>query len=286
MVSIVLLVLAMVVAWRSTIRAVASGPEQAAGEPEALSPLELRAKRDRSGTTVENLSENIQGYYCRIPGGFKSAVRCAEEASREHSLEAFPKLAYQLLDRDTRVTIGPLPKGGIEETSRVAIGQYRHEERGAFIAPNLTPQQTQEVREHELTHAWQFLACTENEPSRIQIWAYRFGRSLGQGPDEEPSEPVLALDGGVQIRRAWYLREYLCRPVEIDPRLAALKRWWAWNHGELLNTEMKARNAFDRGRKGDLPPWSDVSGAWQIWSSYRRQPDVQRILLLRVMQLL
>ena len=284
---LLLLILAVVLLRQCRVAGGTSGLAQVLGEPAALSPLELRAKRDRSGTTIENLSDNIRGYYRRIPGGFKAARRSAEQASREHPLECFPELAYHLLDRDTEVTIAPLPKNDTGETPSRVLGQYRHEMRRAFIVDNLTPQVTQEVREHELTHAWQFQPCAESEPGRIHAWQGRFGWPLGHGPDQEPvTASVLSFDIRFPIQRFSYLRDYLCRPVEIDPRLAALKRWWAWNHGELLDAAGKTREAFEHPRSGKLQSWPDVSGAFQIWDSYRGQPEVQQMLVWRVMQLL
>lgn len=76
-----------------------------------------------------------------------------------------------------------------------------------------------------------------------------------------------------------------CTPVEVDPRLAAFKRWWAWRYGSLLDTVAAARSAMEDAEGFDSSMSAGAREAVDIWDTYESQPAVRQILLQRMLEL-
>ena len=273
------------------LAALLSGPPSAASSSAysspakpAPSPIELRQQPTGNRPAAESLASNIRGYYERVPGGFEGAVRTARTASVGHPLKLFPPLRYESLDRPVPIVHAPpdLPRDG-----RIG-GYFSPEKQRAYIAAGFPDAKVQEVVEHELTHAWQ---CAPRErmgpPGELTADRGQYHRPLGEPRQHQQIlDCMFSFSGGNSNLRAAFVRGYLCRPSEIDVRLAAFKRWWAWNQGQLLTLPEQVRQALESPRLGDLSAWSDVNDAVRIWDSYRNQPEVQEMLLARMLQVL
>ena len=250
----------------------------------ALSPIQLRQRASNDRPAAESLAGNIRGYYARVPGGFDDAVRAARAASADHPLKLFPPLRYESLDRPVPIVHAPpdLPRDG-----RIG-GYFSPEKQRAYIAAGFSDAKVQEVVEHELTHAWQCAPRKRMDPSgAVAADRGQYHRPLGEpGQHRQILDCMFSFSGGDSDVRVAFVRGYLCRPSEIDVRLSAFKRWWAWNQGQLLTLPEQVRQALESPRPGDLNAWSDVNDAVRIWDSYRNQPEVQEMLLTRMLQVL
>jgi hypothetical protein len=250
----------------------------------APSPIQLRQQPSSGRPAAESLASNIRGYYARVPGGFDDAVRIARAASADHPLKLFPPLCYESLDRPVPIVHAPpdLPRDG-----RIG-GYFSPEKQRAYIAAGFPDAKVQEIVEHELTHAWQ---CAPRErmgpPGEVAADRGQYHRPLGEPHQHQQIlDCMFSFSRGNSDVRAAFVRGYLCRPSEIDVRLAAFKRWWAWNQGQLLTLPEQVRQALESPRLGDLSAWSDVNDAVRIWDSYRNQPEVQEMLIARMLQVL
>ncbi|HSW48720.1 MAG TPA: hypothetical protein VLH09_01030 [Bryobacteraceae bacterium] len=273
------------------LTALLSGPPSAASSSAysspanpAPSPIQLRQQPSSDRPAAESLVSNIRGYYARVPGGFDGAVRTARAASADHPLKLFPPLCYESLDRPVPIVHAPphLPRNG-----RIG-GYFSPGEQQAYIAAGFPAARVQEVVEHELTHAWQFAPRGQTGlPGAMAADHRRYHKPLGEpGQHRRILDCMFSFSGRDNGIRIAFVRDYLCRPSEIDVRLAAFKRWWAWNHGELLDLREQARHALEHPRPGDLDAWPDVNDAVRIWDSYRNQPEIQELLLARMLQVL
>jgi len=196
------------------------------------------------GTTVRaTLGDNIERYYGGRPG-LDKAIADAQgwQAKREPgtTLDAFPKWRPDAVDRPVPMTF--------EQPTSSTMGEYF-----AANVPNRLNQETPGQRdaisiaapgkfkpavavEHELTHALTGANGNRTPFSRIY--------------PPKTSEPGLLF--GDQ-----YL-DYATTPVELDPRLAGVKRLYTQLTGEDVNTPEAAARALDFAAKPQLGAFSAV----------------------------
>jgi len=253
----------IVILWRL------SHPAGPASRQPAPPPRSLESYAERE----ENLASNIEKYY-EATGGLEVACELAEQASRDHPLSEFPPLNYDRLSEPYVIILMRGPLRG--DPSSPAIGKYFPRIQGIVVdASNPVRQLT---IEHELTHAWQF---AEIDPIRNRG---KYAKPLGDVDRLIARVAELRREDAVRDRAklAAYV-EYLATPIELDPRLAAFKRWWTRIHGELLDSPEAIRHAAEQEPLHNAP--REVGEFHLIWQMYRDQPKIREYLLLRMLQL-
>jgi len=233
-----------------------------------------------------NLAASIRRYYARIPGGFDAAVRAARKAGERRHLSRFPPLVYAALTANVPVVAEPFEEMEGGRKSATVLGSYSPHDGTVRVKTPQAADRLRIVREHELTHAWQFAGGpSDAEGQEKGEWATRFRTPLG-----DEAKQMAKLSMGCSFLRSCegegqFVRGYLARPIEIDPRMAAFKRWWAADHGELLDTAEKVREAIEHPASNGIPAGFDALQLLKLWDTYRDQPEVQEMLVARMLQL-
>lgn len=246
--------------------------------------MEQRQPAAASGPA--NLAAGIRRYYARIPGGFGAAVRAARKAGERRHLARFPPLVYAALTANVPVVAEPFEEMEGGRKSATVLGSYSPHDGTVRVKTPQAADRLRIVREHELTHAWQFAGGpSDAEGRRKEEWATRFRTPLG-----DEAKQMAKLSMGCSCLRSGegegqFVRGYLARPIEIDPRMAAFKRWWAADHGELLDTAEKVREAIEHPASNGIPAAFDALQFLKLWDTYRDQPEVQEMLVARMLQL-
>jgi hypothetical protein len=268
----------------------------AVGRRAGMGPTSATAGEVELGTGLElavdeaSLAGIIRRYYARVPGGMAAALRSAREAAGRKFLGEFPRLRYDAIFEVVPVSVESIADQNRPGGLRV-LGYYSVEEGKAYVRSSQPTEQMQLVKEHELTHAWQYAGDPAAEVARKEQWTGQFRCPLGDGDRhrerlEQMNWQTSLLSIGLEDRYVQYMRGYMARPIEIDPRLAAFKRWWALDHGELLDTAEKVRTALEHARLHGILAGRDAVDVVSLWHSFRDQPRIQQMLQERMVQLI
>jgi hypothetical protein len=186
-----------------------------------------------SGRSFEaSFPEFVAPYYAKTPGGYSGAVRAAESARTLH-----PTPSYQPLSFTERSLARPVPVDSrVPPAGVTSYGQFDPATGRATMHPwNIGPNAGQgrpglarSTLEHELTHA----RVQDLQPGvPISEDSLLAGQSRTGAPFADTP------------RQAAY-RRYASSAVEIDPRLAQVKRLYAQQTGRLVDTPEEADRAL------------------------------------------
>ncbi len=205
--------------------------------------IDAAARRRSSRVALHekyNLTNVLTPYYKNVPGGLDEAIRKAEEARRRNIAEGFDTSKYtenpelgrlkQVLEQPKRIRTYPHDfdplLGGV-------LGHYDTNTGKVFLSSKASWKQFPQraAMEHEMTHA----ALIGKKPTE-QV-KRKATRLLDEIKRKNPGITTDAYD------------EYVLRGVEIDPRLAAIKRMYAEATGKLVDTPAEAKKALEFFKK-------------------------------------
>lgn len=276
--------------------------------PDSLS-LQDKDDRIRSGygtppaKRITSLQEQVGRYYPAESGGVAGAINKAQEAQEKNpgnlDRKRWPKQTRGGIEGDQQVSYGPREEGILPD----AAAYYQGPVTGWTGVPHISPTHTapgisyinnaddssfgkdsdeQNSLEHELTHG----SILGGEDFRTPGIGEKVKENKG------PFSPDRKYEGDQEWHNpsAYYQRKdlkYAMDPVEIDVRLAEVKRRYAQHTGIIVDTPEKAEQAIKwfeqtRGERKYKMGEHD-SGNHELWSMLT--PDQRDEILYRMPEL-
>jgi hypothetical protein len=219
--------------------------------------------KTRGRHTTESLYDNVKHYYDRTPGGIEQVIRDAKEYNeRNKAPEGFNQLGDRYLRRIRERT--PIDAKGITEKDQKrvkarhgfeAAATYSQRDEKIRFSPKHTGRKGRRsfvTKEHELTH---FATDPESRADKKMV-----GTPIGK-------------DDGTRFSK--YVRE----PIEIDARLAEIKRhYMRANPGKTVKTPKDARAAMSWAEDQDLRQgriWEKIDKTERGREAFRRLLDAE-----------
>ncbi len=236
---------------------------------------EFERTSDKVLPTSESLGQQLkaQGYYEKAPGGYQGAMDRAQQAAANDPIANAPIYTQKAIEQEFPVLWGrtnykpggsvsrqpwrgKYPNGYVNMLVK-AQEPYRPLDPGATVPRDTL---TQSILEHELTHTAQ-----------------------GNDPGYKPKQNIPLQTG----RDPWHAGDQWMNWVEVDPRLAEIKRYYTRSHpGSSVDTPEDAAKAWDwfksEGYKIHPNPLLKQLDL-PIWKTLPKDPAALKKLLLRRM---
>jgi len=236
---------------------------------------EYERRSDRLLPTSESLGQQLkaQGYYEKAPGGYQGAMDRAQQAAANDPIANAPIYTQKAIEQEFPVlwertsykpggSVSRQPWRGKDPNGYVnmlvkAQEPYRPLDPGATVPRDTL---TQSILEHELTHTAQ-----------------------GNDPGYKPKQNIPLQTG----RDPWHAGDQWMNWVEVDPRLAEIKRYYTRSHpGSSVDTPEDAAKAWDwfksEGYKTHPNPLLKQLDL-RVWRTLPKDPAALKKLLLRRM---
>lgn len=253
-------------------------------------------------STPVTFRQAVSRWYENTPGGFDAAVESSQKALREHGVvyphsnsPAYGMWEPQDVDKRTAVKVnwalGPFDSRGTYSNDRVLLNP-------AYL--DAAPKGRNPTLEHELTHAmldktrpvgllrgahWQngFQRFDRTPPGSVTlaqnpVLAERYA---GGGPD--------ALDAERRLRPLVDAENYVMQRAELDPRIAEVRRRYAFYTGQDVVTPEDAARAWDWWRANrewleDLSTPTDTPSMTRSqFDTYNSLPEESKSIMFRRM---
>ena len=195
------------------------------GRGEILTEQERNAFIDDTEGSHQSLGKHIGRWYDKAPGGFDKAVADAQTAQNVNDggqrLDRNKWVRYPASAVDAKIPTN-IPKSlmPLKVTGYSSAFGGTPEQRPITVPHPRGQKANQNTLEHELTHS-------------------AFGQSPRSLAGKPTSDKDLVAMGGGDYNK------YLLNPVEVDVRLAEIKRRYANETGRIVDTPQKARAAWD-----------------------------------------
>jgi hypothetical protein len=218
----------------------------------------------------------VSRWYDKIPGGLDAAIQSSQDSMARSGASGYG--AWHPADVDVPADVY------LEALGPSTGGQYRHGSGAISLNSNrlvLEPARQRGTLEHELTHAMTAdpmhafghpeatgpifrgpRVIVGNDGRMVDDWRSEdmdvlrpiVGRMEASRAALPPGSPLLLYDSDQPMR----LAQYLTRRVEVDPRLADIRRRYAHTFGKDVTNTDEAQKAWDWWRESQ-DSWSQAA---------------------------